>query len=296
MSQTRPFVSVIVPTYNRPRQLATCLQALAQLDYPRYRFEVIVVDDCSDTPLEPVILPFRSRMNLMLLKQANAGPAAARNIGAKQAQGEFLAFTDDDCAPAPDWLSALAQRFAATPDRIIGGRTINKLSNNIYACTSQLIVDIVYRHFNADPNAARFLTSNNMAVPAKRFRELGGFNVDFRTSEDRELCDRWLFHGYRMTYAPEAVVYHAHDLNLWGFCKQHFGYGRGAYHYNRIRAVRGSGNLREEMKFHFNWRNWLLYPLTQVKSRQAFYLAVWQVANTAGFFSEAMSQKFGQRN
>ena len=70
--------SIVTPTYNRPERLATCLQSIAQLDYPRDRFEVIVVDDGSKTPIEPVITPLRDRLNITLLKQLNSGPAAAR--------------------------------------------------------------------------------------------------------------------------------------------------------------------------------------------------------------------------
>ncbi|MGH7450280.1 MAG: glycosyltransferase family A protein [bacterium] len=95
--------------------------------YPGDRFEVIVVDDGSASSLEPVVTPFRKQLNLTLMKQANAGPAAARNTGAKQAKREFLVFTDNDCQPDPDWLSALGKHLAQTPDRIIGGRTINTL-------------------------------------------------------------------------------------------------------------------------------------------------------------------------
>ena len=105
MKQDQPFFSIIVPTYNRPRQLADCLRALSALDYPRRRFEVIVVDDGSASPLAEVVAPFHPLFRLTLVTQDNAGPAAARNTGAALAQGEFLAFTDDDCLPSGRWLT-----------------------------------------------------------------------------------------------------------------------------------------------------------------------------------------------
>ena len=295
-----PYFSIIIPTYARPKQLSTCLHALTQLCYPRERFEVIVVDDGSEVPIEPVVEPFCKQLDLILLNQANAGPAAARNTGAEHAKGQFLAFTDDDCSPAPNWLSVLAKQFVQTPDRIIGGHTINELSNNLYASTSQLIVDIVYRHYNVNPNEARFFASNNLAVTAKQFREMGGFDPHFRISEDRELCDRWLFHGYHMTYAPEAIVYHAHDLNFWGFCKQHFSYGRGAHRFHSLRSKRGSGTIHGEMKFHSNLRNWLLYPFREMKGNHtltfAFLLIIWQGINAMGFFWEKFYHSLGHRD
>ncbi len=294
-SQGPPRFSIIIPTYNRPQQLATCLQSLAQLRYPRDRFEVIVVDDGSTMLLETTLAPFCKQMNLTLVKQSNAGPAAARNAGAEKAKSEFLAFTDDDCTPAPRWLQTFAAVFAETPDCLAGGRTINRLTDNLFSTASQLIVDLVYRHYNANPQQARFFASNNMAMPAQRFHELGGFNTNFRTAEDRELCDRWLHRGWPMIYAPTAIIHHAHDLTFVKFCRQHFAYGQGAYHYHQIRARRGSGTMVNEMKFHANLRNWLFYPFTQVRGTKALLLAgtllLWQVINAVGFFGEALKQK-----
>jgi glycosyltransferase involved in cell wall biosynthesis len=123
-----PFFSVIIPTHARPRQLSACLEALTRLAYPSNSFEVIVVDDGSDKPLNGVVDPFRNQINVILLCQANAGPATARNRGASQARGRFLAFTDDDCMPAPDWIATLAKRFAATPDCAIGGTDAQQIA------------------------------------------------------------------------------------------------------------------------------------------------------------------------
>ena len=101
-----PSFSVVVATHSRPRQLARCLEALADLDYPRDRVEVLVVDDGGSKSLDRVIAPYRDRLNLALLSQARAGPGAARNTGAARAKRTFLAFTDDDCIVSPDWLTA----------------------------------------------------------------------------------------------------------------------------------------------------------------------------------------------
>ena len=100
MSEGLPHFSVVVPTYERPARLAACLRSLARLGYPRERFEVLIVDDASARPPLEAIEQFRDALDLKLLEQTkNAGPAAARNLGARHASGEFLAFTDDDCEP-----------------------------------------------------------------------------------------------------------------------------------------------------------------------------------------------------
>jgi len=236
-----PF-SIIVPTYNRPGQLSACVAALARLDYPRDQFEVIIVDDGSAQLPDAGIASIRDRLNLKVLRQANAGPGAARNRGANRARGRILAFTDDDCTPHADWLRKLEVRYASAPDPvIIGGTVLNALPDNRYARASQLIVDVGYAYHNSDPDRARFFTANNLALPADHFHELGGFDVTFGTtaSEDRELCGRWQHRGYRMIYAPEVVVDHAHTLTWRTFCRQHFNYGRGAVRLQQARVRQG---------------------------------------------------------
>lgn len=294
MGQEQLFFSIIIPTYARPERLATCLQSLAHLDYPRARFEVIVVDDGSSMPIEPVVASFRDQLELALITQLNSGPAKARNTGAARARGKFLVFTDDDCAPAPDWLKTLAARFATAPDCLIGGRTLNALPNNLYSTASQVLIDYLYMYYNADPNRSSFFASNNLALSVDRFHALGGFDTTFplAAAEDREFCDRWLHHGYEMSYAPEVRVYHAHKLTLPTFWRQHFNYGRGAFCFHTARSRREDGRIKvEPLSFYFNL---LSYPLSQTSLQQALLLAalfvVSQVANVAGFFWERHNQ------
>ncbi len=82
-----PSFSIVIPSYSRPGQLAECLRALSRLEYPRDRFEVIVVDDGGDRPLDEVIAPFESNLTLTLLRQANAGPAALPATPGQRARG-----------------------------------------------------------------------------------------------------------------------------------------------------------------------------------------------------------------
>src|SRR5262249_14988623 len=138
-----------------------------------------------------------------------------------------------------------------------------------------------------------FFASNNLALPADLFGAVGGFDASFTTSEDRELCDRCLYHGYRMTYAPEAVVYHAHPLTLRSFWRQHFNYGRGAFRFPRIRDRRGSGRFSQELPFYKRLPSLLGRSLAPERGRRLLLmpalLLVWQGANTAGFLWESMN-------
>ncbi len=138
------------------------------------------------------------------------------------------------------------------------------------------------------PGEARFLATNNLALAADTFAAIGGFDSSFPTSEDRELCDRWLHNGHRITYAPEAVVFHANPLNLRHFWRQHFGYGRGAWRFHRLRERHGHGRFRPDWKFY---RRLALVPFAQKPPLWSLSISalmvVSQVANCAGFFYES---------
>jgi GT2 family glycosyltransferase len=281
-------VSVVIATADRPGPLARCLAAVAALDHPRDELEVLVVDDGGSARLGPAAggLPVR------LLRGERGGPGSARNIGSVAAQGELLAFTDDDCRPDPGWLGALSAAARDSPaGTMLGGRTVNALTGNPFAEASQYIQDLVYAHFNRDPEHARFFATNNLAVPRDAFLALGGFDVATFpfASEDRDLCDRWRASGRDLRCAPDAVVRHAHDLDLPGFVRQHLAYGRGAARYHRARARRGTGRLRDDAAFHLDRSLWLRTARLRPARRAARIvplLALWQVANAAGYLLE----------
>jgi GT2 family glycosyltransferase len=286
--------SVIVPAHARPGPLAACLDALARQDYAADRFEVIVVDDGSDPPLEPVAT---NGPRVRWLRQAHAGPAAARNSGAAAAAGEVLAFTDDDCRPAAGWLSALAAGLAGRTDTAVGGRTLNALRDDPYAAAGQLLMDHLHATFNRDPERARFFPSNNLALPASRFRSIGGFDRRFTRAagEDRDLCERWLSSGWSLRYAPEAVVEHAHALTLKSFVRQQVDYGRGAATY---RAIHGEAGRRrggpQALSFYVEL---IARPLRRHGlaggARPAALLVVAQAATAAGCLLQRLSRSEG---
>ena len=279
--------SFVVPTYRRPRQLGQCLRAIAELDFPRGRFEVVVVDDGSETSPEAVVTAFADRIDVRLILQRHAGPAAARNTGAAHARGEYLVFTDDDCAPVPDMLDALERHVAAEPRAGIGGRTINALRSDLFSVASQDMVDYLLRYHNANDTKASFFTTTNLTLPSDRFREMGGFDTSFplAAGEDRELCERWVEHGFELSYAPDVIVHHAHDLGFFSFVEQHFHYGRGRFHLLDARRRRGSQARRfEAASFYFNL---IGDPWSRERGRRAIALTslnlLSQASYTAGY-------------
>ena len=298
-SKDLPTFSVVIPTYNRPQQLKRCLAALAALDYPHDRFEIIVVDDASPTPLNRIVEAVQDRIRARFVRQErNAGPAAARNKGATVADGQLIAFTDDDCSADPGWLRAFASGLAARPESLQGGRVINALRHNFFAETSQLIHDAAHDHFNVNPADATSFASNNMACAKSALWSAGGFDESFRASEDRELCDRWRRRGGTLSLVPDAIVRHAHDLTLGKFWRQHFSYGQGAWRFHTARAeflntCERAGplglNFRPDLSFYARClRVAVSHATPRGALTQAVLIGVWQLANTSGFFWERM--------
>jgi glycosyltransferase involved in cell wall biosynthesis len=280
--------SIVIPTYDRPIALADCLSALARQDYPRDGFEVIVVDDDSPESPGPIVAAFADRLAVTLVRQRHAGPAAARNAGAWRARGRFIAFTDDDCRPHRDWLGALAARFAVAPDHAIGGQALNVHDANRYALTSETIIQYIYQ--NNSRTTRPFFASNNFAVPAAAFRDIGGFHLAFplAAGEDREFCERWARQGRPMLYAPEARVDHAQRLSFAGFWRQQFNYGRAAWLFRRLTADAAPDKRRlEPLSFYLDL---VRFPLKRSLNWRALQLSllvcVSQLAVASGFFLE----------
>jgi glycosyltransferase involved in cell wall biosynthesis len=112
--ESGPLASVVVATRNRPQAVRACLEALAAQTMEPGTFEVIVVDDGGEPPLMLDLASWTAAFPLTLIRQENAGPGAARNRGCKQARGEIVTFTDDDCLPTQTWLE---QRLTACQTR-----------------------------------------------------------------------------------------------------------------------------------------------------------------------------------
>jgi GT2 family glycosyltransferase len=291
---TETKLTILVPTHDRPKRLRSCLEGIARLDYDHDLFEVVVVDDGSAASLETVVADFRNRLAIRLLVQTRRGPGAARNLGSQAGRGRFLAFIDDDCVPEPKWLSALSRELEKRPDRLLGGTVINALPQNVYSTATQLIAQYVTDYYGKHAGNEPFFTTNNLAVSAERFRELGGFNTSIAsfTAEDKEFCDRWRSRGYEMAMVPDAIVYHAHDLSVRRFLVQHHNYGRGILAFRLIRMRRGGSRLLPEpLRFY---RGLLMAPLRLLPDSRAWVLLplvfVSQLVTFMGALRTALSE------
>jgi glycosyltransferase involved in cell wall biosynthesis len=284
-----PSASVIIPTRDRPQALECCLDALAAQMMPPGSFEVIVVDDGSAPPLSLDPLRWARKFELKLIHQQNTGPAGARNRGVAEARGEFIAFTDDDCLPTPGWLGELVAKLRENPNAMVGGSTFNGLKSDRFAETSQFVLELVYEHFNRNPEGAYFFASNNIACRREHYMSIGGFDAefDFPGAEDREFCDRWRMQGRSMLWQKSALIEHRHGQSLMAFIRLHFRYGQGAYLYQAKRKLRGSGTMLNDLGFHLSLPASVLRKTSnhRVGTRLSIVgcLILWQLANAGGF-------------
>ncbi len=281
--------SIVIPSYNRPDRLKACLEALTRQTMSE--LEIVVVDDGSDTPLQAVCDGFA---NVRCIRQDNAGPAAARNRGAKDARGTFLVFTDDDCRPRPEWIDELKAAHAGVDKRLVGGRVENGLPDNPYATASQDICDFLYEWFGASAGHMPFFTSNNIGCARARFLALGGFDESFplAAAEDREFGIRWREQGGELVYTEAAVIDHFHSMTMANYWNQHQNYGRGAKHLHDILEARGSDlPRREKMAFYLSLmsRPIAKQGLAGVQGSALAFLS--QVAMVKGYTKQSRGQR-----
>jgi len=209
----KPSFSVIIPTYHRNDLLAQCLDRLAPgvQTLPFEQYEVIVSDDGSETTAEEMIsdrYPWAK-----WVPGSRKGPAANRNNGAKYAQGEWLAFTDDDCLPDPQWLEAYAEAIAAYPSNLVfEGRVYVDRPKQSLAEEAPI------------NETGGYLWSCNFAIHRQVFELLGGFNEQFpyAAMEDVELRLRLTKMGYKYSFTKSASVCHPlRSMRGWKKLQQH---------------------------------------------------------------------------
>jgi glycosyltransferase involved in cell wall biosynthesis len=269
-----PEATVVVPTRDRPRQLARCLWALGRQRRDLPSLEVVVVDDGSRDAA--AVAAAAAGASVRLVRLERRGPSAARNVGARAALAPFVCFTDDDCEPAPGWVARLVARLRAGADAV-GGPTVNGNPRNRLGAASQLVANA--------PADECFAPASNLACRVETLRRHPFDETYGAGGEDREWFARLAAAGCALDFEPGAVVLHFQELSLGGFWRKHVRYGHGAYRFRR--AHRGgrlepagfyAGLLRDGFR-----RGPLLGAL----------VALSQVATAAGFARAAARSRRG---
>lgn len=220
-----PTVSVIVPTKDRAEELDGCLASLSALDYPRESLEVIVVDDGSTDDTADVArrYPCVYRAN-----ERNRGQSYCRNLGARAATGEILAFIDSDCVASPGWLSDLVPLFswprvAAAGGYVAGYYDGSRLDRYEQAASSLNMGERVI--LMTDDRTMAYLPTCNLLVRRDAYLSIGGLREEMRVGEDVDLCWRLRKAGGYLIYSPTGTVSHRHRRRLRGMLAQRAAYG-----------------------------------------------------------------------
>jgi GT2 family glycosyltransferase len=230
-------ISVVIPVRNRPDEVAVAVRATlasvqaAGLDGPRA--EVIVIDNGSTDRTAAAAGEAGARV----VSEQQPSRARARNLGAQEAGGRWVAFLDSDCEPDPGWLGALLERIRdleSSTDRL--GAVAGAIRDA--EPTSPVITYLRERRWfdqekylartGREPFAPRFALTANLAVRRDLFLDLGGLDPNLlHAVEDADFCLRLADAGWRLDYAAEAIVTHHHRATAGGLWHQAVDWGAG---------------------------------------------------------------------
>jgi glycosyltransferase involved in cell wall biosynthesis len=229
-----------VPTYNRRALLERVVESILRQRLPPERYELIVVDDGSTDGTAELGAELAARGNVRFVRGEHRGVAAARNLGIRQAAGDIVAFTDDDCLVPDDWLARLADGYAQHPEvaGVGGGITPppEALARSAIARYELHVTRDLYGARDAEVLGGFDCPAggtNNMSYRRSALLDAGGFDEGFPPfvwGEDADLKLRLTRAGGRLLYVPVAVI-HLRDYGLRAFLRQSWQRGRGEAHF-----------------------------------------------------------------
>jgi glycosyltransferase involved in cell wall biosynthesis len=223
-----PRFSVIIPVFNRPLEVKELLESLTR--QTRKVFEVIVVEDGSTLRCDTVVDEYRNRLTINYIYKPNSGPGPSRNVGYKQAMGEYFVVFDSDCILPPSYFEVVEKGLTdrhldawGGPDKAHQDFTIAQKAM-AYTMSSVLTTGGIRggkKHIGwFQPR------SFNMGISRSVFNATGGFVFD-RFAEDIEFSIRMRNHGFNVGLIPDAFVYHKRRATFVQFYKQVFNFGKG---------------------------------------------------------------------
>jgi O-antigen biosynthesis protein len=244
-----PFISVVVPTHERPVPLRACLESLLVVDYPA--FEVLVVDNTPSGPAtERVVAEIGAgaRVPVRYLREDAPGASAARNLGLREAAAELVAFADDDVLVDRHWLTALAEGFEAAEDVacVTGPVLPLRFETRAQAWMEQFAefrTGFRREVFDLGPHRSRrplypynpgtFGSGGGMAFRKAALEAVGGFDTALgpaspaRSGEELAAFLAVILRGHRIVFEPAAIVRHDEILDPAALRRRVFGYGIG---------------------------------------------------------------------
>lgn len=237
-----PLVSVVVCSYNGSRTIKETLEGVRELAYPFY--EVIVVDDGSRDETAALAKSF----GVQVISIPNGGLSNARNVGWRAAQGEIVAYLDDDARPDRQWLNYLVHTLQTTDFVGVGGPNISPPEDGFIAqCVDHSPGNPT--HVLLDDRTAEHVPGCNMAFWRHCLEAVEGFDPTFRIAgDDVDFCWRVQQQGWEIGFSPAAAVWHHRRSTVRTYLKQQTNYGRAEAMLERKwpEKYNASGHLRWE--------------------------------------------------
>jgi len=215
-------VSVIIPVVAINGYIRESVPHLLRLDYPD--FEIIILpNQASVTEQQEFTNP-----RIRLVPTVQSSPAYKRDLGAKEATGEILAFLDDDAYPVRAWLTAAVKHFRRSDVGAVGGPAITPDNDPLSARISGAVYTSLlgggsYRYRYTPQGSIREVDdypSVNLLVRRDLFQSIGGFNSAYWPGEDTKLCLDIISAGKKIIYDPAVVVYHHRRASLMKHLRQ----------------------------------------------------------------------------
>lgn len=227
----KPFCSIIVLNYFGRKVLPATLNALVNLDYPKTKYEIVIVDNNSKDLSRRIIRDFAAKhknIHPIFLRQ-NLGFSRGNNVGIKQAKGKYVVLLNNDCIVEKNWLTALVEtaqkdkKIFAVNSKIILRQTKKIQNAGIMVFQDGYGRDIgaVVRYQSQDyeedtgqyEKEKEIYAACGAAVLYRKsiLEKIGYLDKEFfMYYEDVEIAERASFHGYKIFYCPKAIVYHFH--------------------------------------------------------------------------------------
>ncbi len=231
---TAPFISVILPTRNRPKLLADCLACLRANDYPQR--EIVVVDQSRDGETAAVVQ--RAAVldaSLRYVRSDAVGSSHTQNVALQLARGEVVAMTNDDCRPAANWLARLAEEFASNPQVVAVFGPFLPLSSSSQALPVAVLTGRRRWSPRNSQEIWRLGYGGNMAFRLRAVLDAGGLDEMLGPASPRgwgcndvDLVYRVLRRGGLAVYDPGIVVWHVQQYDLRQALRREAAYARGA--------------------------------------------------------------------
>ncbi len=213
-------VSVVIPAYNAARTIGEAVAHSLSQTKGSLQVELIVVDDGSTDDTAAVA----ESAGATVIRQRNAGPAAARNRGWESATGTFICFTDSDCIPTAGWLENLLDGFTDSQVGAVAGSY--EIANPSSWLARWVQQEVMERHKRM-PSFIRAFGSYNVAIPRHVLQATGGFDPVYRraSGEDNDLSYRIIKKGWRIAFRPQTKVAHFHPEKLWRYFMEQYRHG-----------------------------------------------------------------------